>query len=206
MEEDEDTKPFTEDGETGSPLPAWAQPARRSDNIGNLAWRLRGDGPAQPDFSAAVPLVDAVADLYGAAHAMDLQQALCRALTAIRPHWFDSARGRVRMAESVRRHVCQACRPYLYDLASAFAVLGRLVATAAEPDAPLETRSASLDVVMARVPTGYGIGDRISLPDGRQGMMVTPRNVAGFAGVLPTDNNYPTAMQDDGADPSDDVL
>lgn len=204
MEEDELPGPMSPDGPfADSPdqprAPKWAQPARRADLLGDLAHRLCA---SPPDFTAGPPLVEAVREREGdgAADALAselvamLQNVPTRAVVDPISH----PQMLARIPSELRGRLRRVCASYLYDLTSACGILARIVEMASEPVAPPETRAAQLDVVMVRVPVGYSRGDRISMPDGRSGVIVTDRGPDGRAGVMPTENNGPATMAGSG--------
>ncbi len=201
MEED-DVKEDAFIGEGGAPpsgntRPAWTIPAPRTDSIGDLARRFCGTPTAPPDFTAAIPLVDEVRLVYGdvaAGSLMSKVMALTRHIPPVNHAELD-ARQRDRITARLRNGAREICRPFLRDFASVCGVLARAVELASEPVAPLETRSAAVEVIFCPVHMNYGPGDTVGLPDGRRGVIVTQRGADGRAGVMPhADGNGPPGM------------
>ncbi len=198
MEEDEDV--FDGDseevafevgvGEGEEKIPAWAIPARRMDDIGRLARRLSGSRGMPPDFTAAVPLVDAVRAALGDTQADALVYKISALLLFVSA---DSVNGEdrnlERLAERFKYKLVQITMPYIYDFVSACGIMALIVQKAAEPPAPVETRTANVELVYCRISTGYGPGDRVRMPDGRRGVVVVRRDKSGMAGVMPQEDS-----------------
>ncbi len=171
----------------GDTRPVWTIPAPRTDAIGDLARRLCGTRNTAPDFTAAIPLVDEVRLVYGdvvAGSLMSKIMALTRHIPPVNHAELD-ARQRDRIMARLRNGAREICRPFLHDFASVCGALARAVELASEPVAPLETRSAAVEVIYCSVHPNYGPGDNVTLPDGRRGVIVTNRGIDGRAGVMP---------------------
>ncbi len=171
-------------------LPEWARPVRRSDDIGILAWQAIGDGPhVPPDFTALVPLVDAVRALYGDGRAQTLQATISRCIEMLHPNAVANQRNVQNTVQRICARLRSAVVQYLYDTASVASVFSHLLEIATQPVAPLETAAQQVETVRLPIRFGYGVGDRIDMPDGRAGVIVTPRGPDGRAGVMPIENS-----------------
>jgi hypothetical protein len=174
-----------------APVPEWAKPARRDDNIGRLAWRLVAN---KPDYTAGPALVEAIREQSGDPAADELARHLMIAAANIPadPEMFENPRGLRMIMENVAGKIRRAVRPYLHDLTSAFGVLAELESRSRAPEKPPEKRTTQLDTVMIKLSEGYSVGDSVRLPDGRRGIIVVPRGADGMAGVLVAENDHPS--------------
>lgn len=195
--------PWALPSEGGRPAPpAWAVPARRDDDVGRLARRL-----CAPDFTAGPPLVEAIREREGDAAADELARRLvlmlnrfpasvCAELDA------DPSADYSVLVVELRRSLRRVCAAYLYDLTSACGVLARVVALAGRTPQPLETGSASVSVVFCRLSPHTTVGERVTLPDGRRGVVVVPRGDDGRGGVMIDGTDGPqTHSQSEGDGP-----
>lgn len=155
---------------------------RRADDIGRLAWQLVGDENTPPDFTAAIPLLDAVT-------AEDVDAA-CRLRGAIIKLAMRVPRGDYVPLRDIRNCLAQLRRDLgvalpalLYDFGSAVRFLGGAANRAARPDAPVEESKAEVTLVWADV--GWQrVGNAVVLDDGRTGRVMMPRRPDGRSGVM----------------------
>ncbi len=193
MEEDsDDADSKSEIGYTTEPNPSFT-PAKRDDDIGRLAWRLCG---SPPDFTAAVPLADAIeleasplVAMAFKAKVVALMRFLPSGASDFDTFRTDMRRGVVRQLRGSLRSVCAA---YLYDFNSVCGTLALLVTKASVPMSPLPTRSAAVTLVYCPLSGGYDVGDRVRMSDGRNGVVIVAQDRHGLYGVMPSANNDPT--------------
>lgn len=169
--------------DTDRPAPAeWAIPAKRSDNVGLLAWRLVGGGAAVPDFTAAARLVDALMDAGDHDQANQLRQKLTRLVEDVRDASHDH-RSLNRLVTVCLERTRGMVSHLLYDFESVMGVLARASELASVPDAPLEEQTSEASFVRAAI--GYhGRGAHVRLPDGRHGIVVEEAGDDGRCRVL----------------------
>lgn len=157
---------------------------RRADTIGQLAWRLIGDGkPDGIDPTALGPLTDALADighdiLAEAVRNTVLKLAREMSRTTV-------AREARHSLERMRRVFMQAHAGLLFDVSGVGPIVSRVQRLAAELEVPPETGRAELNVLWVN-PEGRTVrmGRRISLPDGRDGVVVQMPRADGKVGVV----------------------
>lgn len=194
--ESDDTKGAIPHDDFGLANRTIGEPAPRADHIGDLARRLCGFTSPAPDFSAAVPLVDAVRDYYNDLVANNLIDRIIQLRRFINADE-SSERHNLALVRNMRNNLRVICRPFLYDFASTVTVLARTVERALKPVAPPVTASAEVAVTFVRVSPSHSVGDRVGMPDGRRGVIVVARNPAtGMAGVVPCENSEPSPYGD----------
>lgn len=159
------------------------QLARRNDDIGRLAWRLVGDQNNPPDPTAAPLLLDAMA----------YDDTLRWTIQRLRDELIRSARDRLVYVENRTPSVRNAMSnwqegltrfltPLLWDFDSAIALTSWAVDRCRAAPPAVETGSVTVNVVWADVGR-VGIGERVTLDDGRRGTVVLDTRPDGKSGV-----------------------
>ncbi len=148
-------------------------PARRSDNIGNLCWKVLGIlEESTPDPTAAVPLYDAFLE---AGH----EESADRLLLVISSYFHNAAMG-VSDAPPVSMHgnpavefryrMLEVLRPYLFDLSSM--CMGIAQQFDVEPEKAEKTET-KLDTIRFRCQHPVQVGNHITAPDGERVLVVS---------------------------------
>lgn len=176
----------TMDGEAkqSPPVPEWAVPAKRSDAVGMLAWQLVGEPGGMPDFSAAVPLADALRDAGDFESAIRFEKSIAGLVGSMQSRLNRPSALRNWLSEcSERTH--ETARHLLYDFGSITSVLARAVELAAAPaPAPVEETAVGVSIVRADLGGYRSPGARVQLPDGRRGVVIEETNADGTCRVL----------------------
>lgn len=190
--EDEDMKPenagYSYDGKDSvkeeSTVPAWMVPARRSDNIGALAWRFIGADGALPDFTAAGPLSDALQEEDPEA-AHQFRRRVCAMIEDL--HRAGDRRQAIRnWMKGCQRKTTGSVSYLLYDFNSITGILCEAVTRATAPAAPMTEESTTVKIVSLEI--GYrNVGDIVNLPDGRRGTVISETSDEGITRVMISD-------------------
>lgn len=170
--------------QSAPPPPAWAVPAKRTDDVGNLAWQLVSGGPdGMPDFTAAGRLYDALTGEGDTEGAMRLRASLAGLAADIGRFAAEGPRGLKRWLREVGGRTIPKAMHLLYDFDSCMGVLARAVEVASTPVAPPVAEEASATVVRADI--GYThVGQRVTLSDGRRGVVIQDADSQGVSRVL----------------------
>lgn len=172
-------------GSEAPPLPEWAVPVKRTDEVGLLAWQVAGEPGGMPDFTAVPALIDALHEAGMHQWAARVNEMVVQALRQVHLMARDPRRVREYLRElgiGTRNKVS----PLLYDLNS--------VCTVLDAGTRFERPPQKVEVVQV-LPHGGGTvvraecgychrGERVTLDDGRRGFAVTSTDESGMTQIL----------------------
>lgn len=161
-------------------------PVLRTDNIGALANSLAGDVDHPPNWSAAVPLFDALMEEGDVPMAMRLRCEVGGAMGAVAHFGSDLANPRTRnqILQNMQGSLRNLLAPLIYDFGSMCGHLAEVVEKLTHRE-ELKSRKVELNTVRTQVAEFVRIGSRVPLDDDRFGLVVSERDAQGMADVMP---------------------
>lgn len=162
-----------------------SDPVLRTDNIGALASSLAGGAEHPPNWSAAVPLFDALMEEGDVAMAMRLRQEVGSALSMLASFGPDYTDPRVRnqILQNMQGSLLNLLTPLIYDFGSMCGHLAGVVEKLIHRE-ELKSGKVELNTVRTQVAEFIRIGSRVSLDNDRFGLVVSERDVQGMADVM----------------------
>lgn len=192
MEDDDSpTQEYGFTGESGEvksterPVPEWAKPVKRSDAVGNLMWQLCGPLGGMPDFTAAIPLMDALREERDLHNLERFQKALIDIVREVRCR-ANRPRDLHRFLLETARATRHKMSVLLYDMNSVCGVLDTATKMGASEQL-VETVQVLPNAggTVVRADVGYvGRGSRVGLEDGRRGFALKSTGDDGMTEIL----------------------
>ncbi len=174
-------------------------PAERNDEIGALARQLIGSDDGVPDFTAAVPLFDALMFEKDFHTAFRLRSELANMVPLLMGSVDQDPRQRVRVVREMRNGLIGCLTGVLFDYGSLAGELAALVERCVKKEEVKSSRT-EVETMRVSVPPHARRGMNVPIDDSRMGTVVSDRGPDGKADVVPMDEEQ-YAYAEDGSGP-----